>query len=429
MKKILFLLTIMSGVFSVECKDYEDPAQMTEYRGIIAIVNGDIITFQDLDEQMKIASLTSGLKINEENRARVLKSFVVSKLKWSLLKKFISEDDKGMNDYVDATFLDMAKRNNMSSENFSNFLKNKGIDEKTFKHGIRINLSWIEYIKERYKKHTSVTEKELENILADIRTKRNKESFFVSRMFFSREDLAKSETVKIVDQIRHKLAQRASFDSLAQEFSKNSSIGKVENLGWVVDQQISSEEYAALKKMRINETRLVQGREGVSVLVLKDKRAAGKNTITRLRFVQVGMPLPKYANGQDTIGLMDGLKSYYPQAKAFINQARTIGCFVSDPMSAVLEDMNPEIRSAVEHCNAGGLSRVIKNEQALFVFCILDKENQNIPEPTLAEIKAQKIDEKFSTFSEKELSDLKRRACIEKLNPKYGTLSDFISQL
>lgn len=420
---------MISCTFAAECKEYEDPAQTIEYEGIIAIVNGDIITSQDLDEQMKIASLTSGLKINEENRARILKSFVVSKLKWSLLKKFISEDDKGMNDYVDATFSDMAKRNNMSNEGFAKYLKNKGIDEKTFKHSIRINLSWIEFIKERYRRHTSVTEKELEKILADVKSKKDKESFFVSRMFFSREDLARAEVSKVVDQIRYKLAHGSKFDNLAQEFSKNSSIGKVENLGWVVDRQISSEEYAALKKMRIGETKLIQGRAGLSVLVLRDKRAAGKNTITRLRFVQVGMPLPRYAGGQDTIGLMDGLKSYYPQAKAFINQARTIGCFVSDPMSAVLEDMNPEVRSAVEHCSTGGLSRVIKNDQALFVFCVLDREVRKIPEPTLDEIRAQKIDERFSAFSDKELSDLKRRAYIEKLNPKYGTLSDFISQL
>ncbi len=427
MKKVLFLLTMMSGVLAVECQAYE--TRMTEYEGIIAIVNGDIITSQDLDEQMKIASLSSGMKINEENRAKVLKGFVISKLKWSFLKKFISEDDEGMNEYVNATFSDMAKRNNMSDTEFSKFLMNRGINEKTFKHGIRVNLSWIEFIKEKYKKYTNVTEKELENILAGIKERRNKESFFVSRMFFSREDLAKSEVARVVDQIRCKLTQRSSFDSLAQKFSRNSSIGKVENLGWVVDKQISSEEYSALKNMRINETRLVRGKAGISVLVLRDRRAAGKNTITRLRFVQVGMPLPKYANGQDTIGLMDGLKSYYPQAKAFINQARTIGCFVSDPISAVLEDMNPEVRGAVEHCSAGGLSRVIKNEQALFVFCILDRESQKIPEPTLAEVKAQKIDEKFSAFSEKELSDLKRRAYIEKLNPKYGTVSDFVSQL
>ncbi len=429
MKKVLFLLAVLSGVFTVECKDKEDTAPMTEYEVIIAIINGDIITSQDLDEQMKIASFISGIKANKENRAKVLKSFVISKLKWSLLKKFIDENDAAMNDYVQSTFADMAKRNNMTTEGFSKHLSSKGIDEKTFKHSIFVNLSWIEYIKEKYRRYTSVTERELESILNNIKMNRKKDSFFVSRMFFSQEDLRKAETAKAIDQIRYKLSLKSNFDNLALEFSKNSSIGRVENLGWVVDGQLSSEECNALKRMRINETRMVQRKEGISVLVLRDKREAGKNTITRVRFVQVGMPLPKYANGQDTIGLMDGLKSYYPQAKGFINQARTIGCFVSEPMFAVLEDMNPEVRSAVVNCSAGGLSKVIKNEQALFVFCVLDREIQKIPEPSVDEIKARKMEERFNAFSGKELSDLKRRAFIEKLNPKYGTVSDFIFQL
>jgi hypothetical protein len=147
-----------------------------------------------------------------------------------------------------------------------------------------------------------------------------------------------------------------------------------------------------------------------------------------LQFVQVGVPTPEHANGQDTRGLINQLKEHYPKAKDFINQARTIGCFVSDPMSGVLEAMNPEIRGALEHCGVNGLSRVISNGQALFVFCILNRKEEKIPEPTLNDIRNQKINEKFSIFSDKELSELKKKADVI-LDQKYGKSSDFVSQL
>ena len=126
--------------------------------------------------------------------------------------------------------------------------------------------------------------------------------------------------------------------------------------------------------------------------------------------------------------MLNQLKNNYPNAEAFINQARTIGCFVSAPISGVLETMNPEVRSAVEHCPVNGLSGVISNSQAFFVFCILDRKEEKIPDPTLDDIRNQKINEKFGIFSDKELSELKKRADI-KLDPKYGKTSDFISQL
>ena len=64
----------------------------------------------------------------------------------------------------------------------------------------------------------------------------------------------------------------------------------------------------------------------------------------------------------------------------------------------------------------------------MFVFCVLDRKEEKIPEPTLDDIRNQKINEKFSIFSDKELSELKKRADI-KLDKRYGKTSDFVSQL
>ncbi|MBO4405909.1 MAG: peptidylprolyl isomerase [Alphaproteobacteria bacterium] len=424
------LLTLGCGamvVNHVHAKDWEQPVK---YEGIIAIINGNIITSQDLDDQVKTAIFASGIKDSVEVRIEILKSMVTEELKWNWLKRFADKVNWVTDKDVDEAFSSIAARNNMSSKSFSKLLASKGISEKTFKHSIRVNLSWIEYIKAKYGKNVNITEKELVSTLKSIKEKKKKESFLVSRMFFPvmASNGVKSAVKNRVENIRRMLAQGAIFAELARKFSKSPDARNGGDLGWMYEGQLSREEYSALKTMRVGETRVVQNSRGFYILQLRDKRAAGKDSITHLQFVQVGVPSPEYANGQDTRSLINQLKERYPKASDFIRQARAIGCFVSDPMSGVLEAMNPEIRGALGRCRVNGLSRVISNGQALFVFCVLSKKEEKIPEPTLNDIRDQKINEKFSIFSDKELSELKKKADII-LDPKYGKASDFISQL
>ncbi len=429
MNKFLMLACGLGAVVVdyVHAKEWDRPIK---YEGIVAIINGNIITSQDLDDQVKIAMFASGLKDSREVRTEILKNIVTEELKWNLLKKFSDRVIWVTDKEVEGAFSDIAARNNMSKESFSKLLASKGINEKAFKHSIRVNLSWIEYIKAKYGRNVNITERELVSTLDSIKEMKKKESFFVSRMFFPviGSDSAKSAVKSRVENIRKMLAQGARFGELARKFSKSPDARNGGDLGWIYEGQLSREEYSALKTMRVGETKVVQNSRGFYILQLKDKREAGKDNITHLQFVQVGVPVPEHANGQDTRGLINQLKERYPKAKDFINQARTIGCFVSDPMSGVLEAMNPEIRGALEHCGINGLSRVISNGQALFVFCVLNRREEKIPEPTLNDIRNQKINEKFSIFSDKELSELKKKADVI-LDQKYGKSSDFVSQL
>lgn len=428
MNRFLLLLCGCGAVVvdHVHAKDWEQPIK---YEGIVAIVNGNIITSLDLDDQVKMAILSSGMKDSAELRREILKSMITEEIKWGLLKKFAGKVDWVSENDIEDSFASIAKRNNMSSESFSKLLVSKGINLKAFKHSIRVNLSWIEYVKAKYGKNVNITERELVATLDGIKENKKKESFLVSRMFFPVTD---SSSVKAVKDraytINHMLAQNDRFGELARKFSKSPDARNGGDLGWIYEGQLSREEYSALKSMRVGESRVVQNSRGFYILQLRDKREAGKDSITHLRFIQVGVPRPEYANGQDTRSLINQLRSRYSNAKAFIDQARTIGCFVSEPLSGILEAMAPEVRKAVEHCPVNGLSRVVSNEQALFVFCVLDRREEKIPEPTLDDIRNQKINEKFSIFSDKELSELKKRADI-KLDKRYGKASDFVSQL
>lgn len=429
MKKVLKLLLLVGCVVSSGYAKNEDSAQEIKYEGIVATVNGDIITAKDLDEQVKIAVLASGLKDNNIMRLEILKNMISEKLKWSLLKKLSGKDKWIKEEDVNEAFAQIARQNNMDPIAFSKLLKSKNINVDLFKRSMETNLSWIEYIKLRYRRSVNISEKAVAQTLKRIKEAKQKESFLVSRMFFPVMDLNESNSVsKKVSNIRRMLSQGSDFAQLARKFSKSPDAKNGGDLGWIYDGQLSSEEYSALENMKPMEVKVIKNNRGFFILQLRDKRDAGKDYITHLRFVQVGVPRPEYAGGQDTKSLLNQLKQRYPTASAFIKQARAIGCFVSDPVESVLEAMTPDVRDAVKYCKSNGLSSIISNDKAFFVFCILGRAEEKIPEPSAEVIKNQKINERFGIFSDKELYELKKKADI-KLDSKYGKVADFISQL
>ena len=86
MNKFLLLLLVCGAVVvdHIHAKDLEKPVK---YDGIIAIVNGSIITTLDLEEQIKMAIFSSGMKDSREVRAEILKIMITERLKNNLFRK------------------------------------------------------------------------------------------------------------------------------------------------------------------------------------------------------------------------------------------------------------------------------------------------------------------------------------------------------
>ena len=425
MKKLLFvLIPFCCGSFAERANQFP---YSTEYKGIIVIVNGKIITFRDLENRMKMISLSSGIRDSREARLEILKEMINEEVKWSCISKFTPPGGWVQDKEVEEAFENIASRNNMNRKDFSKMLSEKGIDERAFKHSIRINIAWSRYIEAKYGKHMFIPSRELRLAVENIKKKSREESFLVSRMFFPILNPGEDARVKArVNNIRGMLKNGAKFSELARQFSKSPDAKNGGNLGWIFEGQLSPEEYSQLKTMRIGEVAIVENSRGCSLIQLNDKKAAGKNVITHVDFVQVALPRPEFAEGQDTRALLNELRSRYGNSRDFMNQAKTIGCYVSEPISAIEEGVIPEIREAISECRVNGMTRVLSNEKALFVFCVLKRREEKIPEPTAKDIKNQKLNEKFGALSDKELYELMKKADLEIKASEYGRAADFI---
>ncbi len=398
--------------------NYKKSSYEKEYDGIVIKVNEQIKTESDVEKECKLLSLSMGRDLPYKEMKEMAKSELVSLcVKGSTVQKFEPKGGWVSSEAIDDTFKSIAASNNMSVQGFINLLKSKGIEPGLLKEQIKINLSWMEYIKARYMRSINVSESELRALVKDMKEKRSLEAFYVSKMFFPVMDKKEEEYVASkVNNVIRLLKSGANFANVARQFSGSGVSSKDSDIGWIVDGQLSQEENTALKSMSIGEYRTVKNNRGYSILLLKDRRRGGQNSFTELRFVQAVIPFNEQPSQEAVTQLTDYAKEMRASSRnssEFIKKAKDSGiCAILDPTTVVLEAVQPEMRRLIENIPAGGIGNPIVTPQGIITICMLDRKNKTIREPTSDELKNRIIGDRLATLAAKELQDARERAEI-----------------
>ena len=396
-----------------------DDNKLSIYEGIVATVNGEIITGVDLENRIKLALFSlgenAGANLRDKIEREVLSEMISEKLKWKCCKKFEQKEQTWVSEKeVENYFAEIAEQQNMSPEGLKQILKQRGIPKETLLDQITVNLSWMEYIRARYAKSTTISDSEIKRTMQEIRDRTNQKSFFVYKMFFPVN--SPKEEVEVYTRVRNifnMLNGGANFASLARQFSKSPDSGKGGELGWIYKGQVSKEEYEALSQMTLGNYKTVRTNHGYVILYLKDKRDAGLGSFTRVEFAQVIIPFGEgqssEAVNQITEFAVGMKKDAHNNCHEFIKKAKASGVMaVSESTKAILESINPSFRKILANVPAGGVSSPVKTESGLVFFCMFKKQTEKVKEPTEEDIRNRKMGEKLEIFAEREIQNLKK---------------------
>lgn len=426
------LLSIFSGISDVHCVDSGDHRLM-EYKGIVAMVNDEIITFYDLENRVQLVLLSVGGNVSNDVKLQiqleVLNEMINEKLKSQCIKKLTPKGGwlpkREVSEAVNNAIEEMAKQIDKTPEQFLEFLKLKGINPNIITSQIETGLYWIEYIKARFVKNINMSESELNKIYAAVKEKLTKESYYVYRMFFP---MAKQSDEAIVaahaNNVLRMLHNGADFGQVAKQFSKSAEAKNGGELGWVFQGQLSKEEEETLKNISIGSCVTVKSSRGYYILYLRDKRDSGVRSMTDLKIVQIIMPFREAKPSRDIVDplldFINDLRKNSSNAGTLIAKAKESGILiVSDTMPAILESMQPKFRNLVANVPVNGFSSPIVIEGGILVMCITDKKVTALKEPSREDIKIQKTNEKLSLFAERELQDLRKKSVIV-IDKKYS---------
>jgi len=195
-----------------------------------AVVGGEVITNYDVEQRIKIISLTSGMVFNQNTigtiRNRVRELLIIEKIQFleSIKYNLLVHDDE-----VDRVFESIAQDNKMSKSGFKKFLVNRGIDVVSFKDQIRNSLNWQNVILYKIRPLISISDYEMASYFELLEDGTDGYEYLVDIVMFSISD--SDDTKKLVKKIYDKVQKgELSFSAVMEDLGKN--VGGQEKKIW-----------------------------------------------------------------------------------------------------------------------------------------------------------------------------------------------------
>ena len=262
----------------------------------LVIVNKETITQSDLDQRIKLLTLTGGLssdaKIGDNLKAEILKSLIQEKLQLHAAKlKQINVSDAD----VDRALTSMAKENNMDLNKLVEMLGKGGVQKETLASRIRAQMAWSKYLRQMYTPLVHVGESEIDHVLSDLKNRKDKTQYLISEitLLVSQPDQSK-RALNDAEKIISDLKAGANFSVLAQQLSKDVSSQRGGDLGWVSLEQVDPAVAPTLQKLKPGSiSSPIRTAAGYKIIKVRDVRQAGEADPgeTELSLCQVLFPI------------------------------------------------------------------------------------------------------------------------------------------
>lgn len=221
MKKFLILLGLSLSIISHN-------AQAQNSVKIAALVNGEIISNQDIQNRINSFLMTSQIPLNDQTKGmivqKVIHSAVDEKIKLQAAEKdgiTISEKD------IDNAVTNFEKSNKIPNGELKNILKAAHVSEKSFREQMKADLAWVRFLRNKLRLEGNITQSEIENALAEAKKDLNTPKYQISEIF------VKKANAKNIQDLVENLRKDPRFELYAMKFSDSPSAAKGGNLGWV----------------------------------------------------------------------------------------------------------------------------------------------------------------------------------------------------
>lgn len=244
---------------------------------IVAVVNDDVITSQDLIDRLALALATSGLPNNPESMQRlapqVMRGLVDEKLQLqeaARLNLTVSEQE------IDNAMDTIAQRNKTNRAELVRFLTDRQLNPRTLREQLRAQIAWIKVVGRVLRPRIVVTQEQIDLALKHNVAATADTEVLLSEIALPVYDRAQEASVLqdargLVDSIR----SGADLSALARQVSAAASAENGGDLGWVRESAISSDlrpQIAGLKVGQVSEP--IVSASGVHIFEVRDRRTS-----------------------------------------------------------------------------------------------------------------------------------------------------------
>jgi peptidyl-prolyl cis-trans isomerase SurA len=393
--------------------------------GVAAIVNDNVISTFDLNQRVRLLLVTTGVRPTEDNLPQIereaLRMLVDERLEAQEIikeekeQKFkIMADDNDVNHEIDR----MAQSSGLSGKQLVAALTGAGVSPNTLREQLRVQVSWARWIQGRYGgSRLKISDDRINAVLRQIEAEAAKPQYLIAEIYI---DAARAggldAAVQGAQQIIGQLQQGAPFPAIARQFSASSTAANGGDAGWLTASEMPEEVRAAVEQMRPgNLSQPLPVRDGVYIILLRDKRAGAGSFLVKLKQAAISLPADAPADQVEAARQkLVALKAKITSCDALEAEAGKVdGVIAGDLGEADIKDLAPGFRDAASGLQLGQVSDPLRTQAGLHLIALCGRRRAGVTLPPREEVEARLQDEQLSLLSKRYLRDLRSSATIE----------------
>lgn len=215
---------------------------------IVALVNGEIITTEDLESRINAFVMSTKIPLNDQTRNMIIQRTLQAAIDEKL--KLQNAEKEGI--VINAKEIDQSmhyfeSNNKIPSGQLNKFLKENRVSQDVFRTQLKSDLVWIRIIRKKVAAEGELTQKEIEEAQVEATRDLSTPKYMVS------EIMIKQKNARNLQDLVSNLRQDPRFDLYAMQFSEAPSSSSGGKLGWINKERMIEPLRKILEKMKEGE--------------------------------------------------------------------------------------------------------------------------------------------------------------------------------
>ncbi len=425
-------LLILSGFI---CSHMAGAAEVIKMDRIIAVVDQNVITEQELADRIKTVSAQlekNGTELPPQNilAKQILERLIVDSLQLQMAAQTgLKVDDT----QLDKTIERIAAQNKLSVEEFKIVLDKDGISMRKFREDIRNEITIARLREREVDNRLTISEGEVDNYLTtQAASGGGQDEYDVSHIMIrtpedaSPEDLQKAKTK--TQAALKQLADGAAFSKVSAAFSDAPNALEGGAMGWRKGDQMPSLFLEAVKTLQVGEVaKPVRSPNGFHILKLINKRGGSSTLVvgqTHARHILI--KTSEVMSDKEAKRKMDGIKERLDNGGKFEALAKQFSEDGSANSGGDLGWINPgdtvpQFEKAMNELKINEISAPVQSPFGWHVIQVLERRQQDMSKEAARlkarqEIRVRKSEEAYQDW----IREMRDRAFVElRLEDKF----------
>jgi peptidyl-prolyl cis-trans isomerase SurA len=404
--------------------DHRIVATATEAASIVAVVNGEVISKDDVDNRRRLFVISTGIPASQDLLDRlnpqITHQLIDERLRLQEIQRrkiLVSDSD------IAEAITDVESHNNLPPGGLRKKLTGDGVSFRTLIDQMRVQIGWTRVLRQVLAGAAQVTDADIAEQQRLFKDETGKPEFRLGEIFVPISDPAHAgDARKFADTVIQQLRAGAPFPIVAAQFSQSQTALQGGDLGWVEPSQLDPGVQRVVAEMPVGAvSNPINVPGGISIIQLRAKREIGNDPATILHLRQVFFP---FTARLDPANPTEQQKQVLETAKRLSADAKSCEAMdaanktsgsnkSADPGEVRLESVGaPALRQMLATLPELKPSQPLIAEDGIAVVMVCSRETRNLGIPNKQELTEKVIGERVDLASRQLQRDLERRAVI-----------------